>query len=171
MWQGLLDSDFLDTWMVAENDDMGCLAISAEWSDGAREDLTEDFSRFVDELWSCLDSLVVESVSMFSVRRRPRDPERPRFFPMADSEEGLAALLAESCLDGILRTQYRIVVDAQPFWGTHENPHIQCVRTGLAWLLDWRTRPDEGSQVVLAGEEPRLGAEPADPGVLPRATT
>ncbi|MFD1044186.1 hypothetical protein ACFQ1S_00535 [Kibdelosporangium lantanae] len=66
---------------------------------------------------------------------------------MADSEDGLAALLEESCLDGVLHAQYKVIVDAQPFWGAHENPHIQNVRTALAQLLDWRTRLDEGSQV------------------------
>lgn len=161
-WQELLDSDFLDMWMVADSDGTGLLAVSAEWPDGAREALTEDFSQFVDELWSCLDSLVAESVSMFSVRRRPRDPERPRFFPMADSEEGLAALLDESCLDGILRTQYKIIVDVQPFWGTYEDPRIQSVRTGLVRLLDWRTRLDEGSQVGawVTPVEPTVHVEP-----------
>jgi hypothetical protein len=81
---------------------------------------------------------------------------------MADSEEGLAALLAESCLDGILRTQYRIVVDAQPFWGTHENPYVRYVRVGLVRLLDWRTRLDAGSQVGAWATpvEPTVHVEP-----------
>ncbi|GAB3901273.1 hypothetical protein GCM10029964_089840 [Kibdelosporangium lantanae] len=146
-WQELLDSDFLDTQVVIEDHGVGSLVVSADWPDGSREALTEQFSEFVDGLWSCLDSLVNESVSMFSVRQRLRAPERPRFFPMADSEDGLAALLEESCLDGVLHAQYKVIVDAQPFWGAHENPHIQNVRTALAQLLDWRTRLDEGSQV------------------------
>jgi hypothetical protein len=153
---------FLFERTIVVNDGSGRLVVAAEWPENAREVLTGEFSDFVNELWSCLDSLVIETVAMFSVRRRPRDPDRPRFFPMADSAQGLAALLGESCLDGILRTQYRIVVDAQPFWGTHEDPRIQCVRTGLEWLLDWRVRLDEGSQVGawLTPVEPALHVDP-----------
>lgn len=162
MWRRLLDSGLLDERTIVVNDGSGRLVVAAEWPEDTRDALTGQFSDFVNELWSCLDSLVIETVSMFSVRRRPRNRDRPRFFPMADSVEGLAALLDESCLDGVLTTQYRIVVDSQPFWGTHEDPRIQRVRTGLGWLLDWRVRIDEGAQVSawLTPVEPAVHVDP-----------
>ncbi len=116
-WQGLRGAGLMEARADVDDNGTGRLVAVAHWPGDARDILTGLFSDFVDELWACLDSLIVESVQMFSVRRRLRDPQRPRFFPMADSEEGFAALLGESCVDGVLRTQYRVVVAAQPFWG------------------------------------------------------
>ncbi|MFC4859382.1 hypothetical protein [Actinophytocola glycyrrhizae] len=146
-WQALLDAGLVEARADVDDDGAGRLVAVAHWPEGAREILTGLYSDLVDELWACLDSLIAESVQMFSVRQRLRDPERPRFFPMSDSQEGFAELLEESCVDGLLRTQYRVVVDAQPFWGSHENPNVRSVRSALARLLEWRTALDDDAKV------------------------
>jgi hypothetical protein len=84
---------------------------------------------------------------MFSVGQRLRNPERPRYFPMADSEEGFKALLDESCINGVLTRQSEIVIDCQPFWGVHDDDRIQRFRAGLRLLLEWATCLDDGSMV------------------------
>jgi hypothetical protein len=164
-WQALLDAGLMEARADVDDDGTGRLVAVAHWPEGAREILTGLCSDLVDELWASLDSLIAESVQMFSVRQRLRDPDRPRFFPMADSEEGLTELLAESCVDGLLRTQYRVVVDAQPFWGSHENPHVRSVRSALARLLEWRAALDDGAKVGawVTPVEPQVSVnEPAE---------
>lgn len=108
-WSEILDEGIVDVSVSCGSDGIGAIAVHAAWPDGSRERLTELFQEVVDRLWDCLDSLIEESVEMFSVRQRVRDPQQPRFFPVADSDEGLADLLAASCLDGILRAQYRLI--------------------------------------------------------------
>ncbi|MGH3972441.1 MAG: hypothetical protein ACRDS9_03830, partial [Pseudonocardiaceae bacterium] len=113
----------------------------------------------------------------FSVRQRLRNPERPRYFPMADSEEGLKALLDEFCLDGVLTRQSEMVIDCQPFWGVHDDDRIQRFRTGLRVLLEWTSYLDGGSMVGawITPIKPQLhvtppvviqSLEPSSPGEL-----
>jgi hypothetical protein len=71
--------------VVTNDDRTGRITAFASWPEGSRAALTEMFSRCLDELWACLDSLITKSVTLFSVRERLRDPERPRYFPMAGS--------------------------------------------------------------------------------------
>lgn len=146
-WSELLAGGLVDQSVVTAHDGTGRITVIADWPNGSRQVLTALFARCLEELWSCLDSLVTESVTMFSVRQRLRNLERPRYFPMADSEEGLQALLEESCLDGVLTRQSQMVIDCQPFWGSHDDGRIQRFRTGLKLLLEWTTRIDEGLMV------------------------
>jgi len=53
----------------------------------------------ITELWAFLDSLVIESVAMFGPLRRPLSPARERFFPVADTDDGLITHFGESCID------------------------------------------------------------------------
>lgn len=96
---------------------------------------------------------------------------------MADSEEGLTALLDESCLDGVLTRQSAMVIDCQPFWGVHGDDRIQRFRTGLRLLLEWTTCLDDGSMVGawVTPVKPQLhvtppvvvqSLEPSSPGEL-----
>ncbi|MDQ3762975.1 MAG: hypothetical protein M3460_15395 [Actinomycetota bacterium] len=165
-WSEFLDGGLVDQSVVTDHDGAGRITVIADWPNGSREVLTELFARCLRELWSCLDSLITESVTMFSVRQRLRNPERPRYFPMADSEEGLKALLEESCLDGVLTRQSQMVIDCQPFWGSHDDGRIQRFRTGLRLLLEWTTRIDEGSMVSawVTPVQPQLHVTP--PAVL-----
>lgn len=146
-WSDLLDGGLVEVSVVTNPDGTGRISAIADWPDGSREVLTELFRRCLDELWACLDSLITESVAMFSAHKRLRNPERPRYFPMADSEEALDALLAESCLDGVLTKQSEMVIDCQPFWGVHNDARIQRFRTGLRLLLEWTACLDDGSMV------------------------
>jgi len=157
-WSDLLDGGFTETEVVTNHDGTGRITARVEWPTGLREALTELFRGCTSELWASLDSLVVESVQMFSALRRTRFPDRPRFFPMADSLEGFQALLAESCLDGILQRQFSMILDCQPFRTTPNDPYVNNFRAGLRQLLDWTTRLEEGSMLGawVTPVEPRL---------------
>jgi hypothetical protein len=146
-WQELLGADLASTSVTTDPDGKGRIVVYANWPSGSQERLTETFQRCIDELWACLDSLVVESVELFSIRRRQRDSNRPRFFPMADSSENFNALLMESCLDGILRLQFHMIRDCQPFQQAPEDEHIEAIRSGLRQLLDWTMSLANGSRI------------------------
>lgn len=98
---------------------------------------------------------------MFSILRRPRNADLPRFFPMADSLENFHGLLAESCIDGILQLQYEMIRDCQPFQRVPVDERIERFRSGLSQLLDWTNRLEEGSRVGawVTPIEPRLHVE------------
>jgi len=106
----------------------------------------------VRALWACLDALVAESVEAFSVQHRLHRPECPRFFPVADSLEGFQALLAESCMDGALRSHVAMVEGCQPFQENDDEEVINRIRRGLRGPED----PGQGpNRVVLEGIEGR----------------
>ncbi|UVS79421.1 hypothetical protein [Actinokineospora sp. UTMC 2448] len=146
-WSEILDEEIFDVSMGCGPDGLGAITVHAAWPDGSREQLTELFRELVDRLWECLDSLIQESVEMFSVHQRVRDPHRPRFFPVADSDDGLADLLDESCLNGILRTQYQLVRVCQPHLGHNPDPRVSDLRTGLRRLVAWASRLADGGRM------------------------
>ncbi|RDI31847.1 hypothetical protein [Lentzea flaviverrucosa] len=80
-WSELLDDEFLDQGLVTEADGTGCLTVYAMWPYDAREELTKFFRTFINELWGCLDTLVIESAENFSVQQRLQASERPGSFP------------------------------------------------------------------------------------------
>jgi hypothetical protein len=88
-----LDNDLLDQRVIVDNDGAGRLTVTAEWPHGARQDLTRQFSEFVDQLWTCLDCLITESMTMYSIRRRPRDLDRPEL--VLEAVARLMAVFAE----------------------------------------------------------------------------
>lgn len=170
-WQSYLDDRLNDVEVLTYPDGSGRITVCASWPAGARDTLTDVFRACTRELWACLDSLVRESVAMFSILRRPRYPERPRFFPIADSEEGINALLEESCLDGVLRRQFQMVLDCQPFRTVPDDAAVERFRTGLRQLLDWTNRLEDGSKVGawVTPIEPQLRVDP--PAELVRLET
>src|SRR5947209_4935139 len=113
LWGEVLDAETFDTSAVTDPDGHGHIAVYASWPSGARDRMTEVFRSCIDELWACLDSLVAESVAMFSILERTRDLDAPRYFPIADTEANFERLLAQSCLDGILATQFQMIRDCQ----------------------------------------------------------
>jgi len=161
-WGSYLDAGLNDVEVLTHPDGRGRITVRADWPVEARETLTNLFKVCTSELWACLDSLVSESVAMFSVLKRPRAPERPRFFPIADSEEGFNALLEESCLGGVLQRQFQMVLDCQPFRSVPADEAIERFRIGLRQLLDWTLRLESGAQVGawVTPIDPELRVEP-----------
>jgi len=161
-WGSYLDAGLNDIEVLTYPDGRGRITVRADWPVDARETLTNLFNVCTSELWACLDSLVSESVAMFSVLKRPRAPERPRFFPIADSEEGFKALLEESCLDGVLQRQFQMILDCQSFRSVPDDKSVERFRIGLRQLLDWTVRLESGSQVGawVTPIDPELCVEP-----------
>ncbi|SOE19077.1 hypothetical protein SAMN05442782_0020 [Streptomyces sp. OK228] len=145
LWSTLLRGGLFEESVVTHADGSGDISAWLAWPPGAQSELTELFRGCVQGLWACLDSLVTESVEAFSVLHRPRRTERPRFFPVADSLEGFTALLAESCMDGALRSHVAMVEDCQPFQDSDGDEVIDRIRRGLSYLLEWDTALDSGA--------------------------
>jgi len=165
-WQEYLDDGLTEVTVTTDPDGTGCITVHVGWPVAARDALTGEFRACIDALWACLDALVTETVSMLGILRRPGAPGRPRFFPVADSQEGIDALLGESCLDGVLFTQHQMVRDCQPFRTEPDNPVATMLRTGLRQLLEWTNQLEDGALVGawVTPVEPQLNV--AAPGEL-----
>jgi hypothetical protein len=161
-WGSYLDAGLNHVEVFNYPNGRGRITVHANWPTSARETLTNLFKVCTSELWACLDSLVSESVAMFSILKRPHAPERPRFFPIADSEDGLKALLEESCLDGVLPKQFQMILDCQPFRSVPDDDAVERFRIGLRQPLDWTIRLEDGSQVGawVTPIEPQLRVPP-----------
>ncbi|WP_410666043.1 hypothetical protein [Amycolatopsis sp. lyj-84] len=133
--------------MTTDEDGSGKVSVTAKWPDDAQAGLTKKFQSCVDELWAALDSLVSQALSMYSAVRRVRRPENPRFFPMADSAEGLSSLLQENCLDGIPNELANFVIRCQPFWDDEDSSVVLALRTGLKGLMLWTELLHDGRQI------------------------
>ncbi|MGI5155866.1 hypothetical protein [Microbispora sp. CA-102843] len=162
LWRALLDAERIDNIVTTDGDGSGRILAQIDWDPVTRRELTEQFRKCVEELWACLDSLVIETVEMFSVRKQPRRPDRPRFFPLADSLHGFEALLEESCLDGVLQLHFDMVRDCQPFQGNSENQQVDDLRSGLRDLLVWDHALEAEAEIGAWATpvEPRVCIEP-----------
>ncbi|GAA3597226.1 hypothetical protein [Streptomyces osmaniensis] len=145
LWSALLAGGLVEESASTDPDGSGVMSAWLAWPPGRQAELTELFRRCVQELWACLDALVTESVEAFSVQHRLRRPECPRFFPVADSLDGFRALLAESCMDGALRSHVAMVADCQPFRGHDGEEVIDLIRRGLGYLVEWDTALGSGA--------------------------
>jgi hypothetical protein len=177
IWSSVLDGGLVEQAVVVDPDGAGRMLVSANWQQGDQQRLTDSFRSCVEACWACLDSLIAETVESFSVLKRPRNPHRPRFFPIADSREDFEALLGESCLDGILQLQFEMVRDCQPFWGQADDESVDQFRNGLRLLLEWEHALERGAQLGAWATpiEPQIHVEapvlvesltPADPGAI-----
>jgi putative component of membrane protein insertase Oxa1/YidC/SpoIIIJ protein YidD len=146
-WSAAVDGGLIGESVVTDPDGSGRILAYVDWPPGCREELTAQIREFVIELRGCLDSLVIESVEAFSVLQRPRDPSRCRFFPVVDSMEGFEALLKESCLDGVLRLQFEMVIDCQPFQPDSGDQNVERFRNGLRQLLAWEDALKAGKKI------------------------
>ncbi|MEV8628583.1 hypothetical protein [Streptomyces sp. NPDC051079] len=166
LWSTLLDGDLVEQSVVTRPDGSGVISAWLAWPAGRQEELTELFRGCVQELWACLDALVEESVEAFSVLQRVRRPERSRFFPVADSPEGFQALLAESCMDGTLRSHVEMVQDCQPFQSDDSNESVDRLRMSLGRLVEWEAALAAGALMSAWATpiEPQVHATP--PAVL-----
>jgi hypothetical protein len=162
LWASLLEDGLVREAVVTQAAGAGTVSALAAWPPGSRSELTDHFRTCVRELWSCLDALVVESVESFSVQRRIHNPERARFFPIADSVEAFQALLAESCMDGTLRNHVAMVRDCQPFQDSDDDEMVGRLRRGLRILLAWDDALESGAEVGA-------WATPIDPQVYAEA--
>lgn len=162
-WHDLLEQGLIDTGITTYPNGDGVIVAYADWPPSRRAELTGIFRECVDELWACLDALVTESVVMFSIRHRVRDPEAPRYFPIADSPENLAGLLKLGCLDGVLARQYGMIRDCQPFQTEPSDAVLDKFRTGLRRLLDWSERLDSGALIGAwaTAADPEIVVEPS----------
>ncbi|MEU4217156.1 hypothetical protein [Actinoplanes sp. NPDC026623] len=171
-WNGLLDAGLFDTGVITDSDEggsgAGTIVAYADFPSGAREQLTAVFRRYVDELWACLDALVTESVAIFTIHHRLRSPSSPRFFPVADSEEGFGALLEQACLDGVLEPQFSLIRASQPFRREPEDLHLDELRAGLRYLVGWSNGLDQGSLVGAwaTAVDPEIYVEPPSSAVF-----
>ncbi|WP_221323077.1 hypothetical protein [Actinoplanes sp. L3-i22] len=163
LWSGLLSDGLFDTGITTFPDGTGVIVAYADWPASAREQLTAAFKECVDELWACLDALVTESVAMFSIRNRLNDPDAPRFFPIGDSAESFAALLEQSCLDGVLASQFALIRDCQPYQHEPSDARLEKLRTGLRYLVDWSNGLDAGALLAAwaTAVDPEIRTEPA----------
>lgn len=161
LWADLLEDDLVQQYVYTAADGSGSVSALAAWPPGVQGELTERFRTCVRELWACLDELVIETVESFSVHKRVRAPESSRFFPLADSQEGFQALLAESCMDGVLRSHMAMVRDCQPFQGNGDDEMVNRLRYGLRLLLEWDKALEAGAQVAAwaAPENPQVYAQ------------
>jgi hypothetical protein len=177
LWSTLLRGGLVEESVVTHPDGSGVIGALLAWPSGRQAELTELFRGCVRELWACLDALVTESVEAFSALQRLRRPECPRFFPVADSLEGFRASLAESCMDGTLRSHVAMVEDCQPFQDSDGDEVIDRIRRGLGYLLEWEAALDTGAvmgawatpvepQVHAAAPAVVESMEAAEPGAL-----
>ncbi len=181
LWEQHLASGLVEEYAVTDPDGSGRIVVSARWPEGARAELTEAFRECLNQLWATLDSLVQETVVGLSIRQRSAEPDRPRFFPLAESADGYAALLDESCLDGILVRQQRLITDCQPFREPPAAPTGQRVHAGIAQLHHWTTFLDDGAllgawvtpvapEIEITDLTQLLAFEIAQPGPLDEET-
>src|ERR1700729_426814 len=113
-WARYLDDGLIDIVIVTQPDGAGRITVVAYWPVGARAALTSLFATCTSELRASLDSLVTEAVDLFGILKRPRAPQQRRFFPLSDSEDHFKSLLTQSCMDGVLDTQFQVVLGSQP---------------------------------------------------------
>jgi hypothetical protein len=133
--------------VVTASDGTGRIIVLAGWPPNDRGELTQEFRACMAALWACLNALVAETVESLGILQQPRQPHRPRFFPLADSPASFDALLEESCLDGVLIAHHQLVRACQPFRTTPDDPTTTQVRDGLRQLLDWTHRLEDGALV------------------------
>lgn len=146
-WHSLLDDGLVHEAVITDPGGSGRIVAYANWPTGRQDELTTQFRECVSELWVCLDSLVAESVDALSVLRRARNPDQPRFFPIADSTESFEALLEQSCLDGVLQPQFEMVRDCQPFRELTGDVSVDRLRRGIRQLLAWDHALEAGAQM------------------------
>ncbi|SMG44495.1 hypothetical protein [Agreia pratensis] len=160
-WSASLGEEPMDVSVIVNPDGTGRILAHSVLGAEARRELTTHFTACIRGLWATLDSLVSESVEMFSVLNRPRDTDRPRFFPIADSNESYQSLLARSCIDGVTADQARIISASQPFRELPDGHPAGPYQEALRRLINWGNAIDNGDQVGA-------WATPANPQILVR---
>lgn len=165
-WERHIGDGPSEVVITTDRDGAGRITVRASWQPGDREALTAELRRLVATLWACLDSVIIETVEMFCTLERIERPDRERFFPMADSDDNLDALLEESCLDGVLATHGQIVRDCQPYQGSPDHPEPAALRAALRDLLSWDEQLQSGDLVDawVTPISPAVSTEP--PGAV-----
>lgn len=160
-WSAAFNEQFMGASVFVNNDGSGKITASVEWPGTLQLDLTRKFSSCVDELWSALDALIIETVQLFSSSRTPRDLGVERYWPVADSVKNLGLLLERACINGVLRAHADIVRSTQPFLPDSDIEQVERLRAGLRQLLTW-------SEALEAGSRMTVWASPTDPTVFTR---
>ncbi|PQZ92887.1 hypothetical protein CQ018_10430 [Arthrobacter sp. MYb227] len=158
IWSAALNAQFMGSTVKLNEDGTGAITASVEWPSDLQNDLTQQFANCVTEIWSALDSLIVETVQLFSSSRTPRASDTDKYWPIADSKENLELLLEQACLNGVLRIHADIVRTTQPFLPDSEVEYINRIRSGLRQLLAWTEALDSGERITV-------WATPIDPTI------
>lgn len=158
-WSAALDDQFMGATVTVDDDGSGAIAASVEWPGTLQADLTRQFANCVDDLWSALDALIIETVQLFSSSRTPRDPDVERYWPIADSEKNLALLLEKACINGVLGAHADIVLSTQPCLPDSDIEQIGRLQAGLRQLQVW-------SEALEAGSKITVWATPVDPKIF-----
>ncbi len=87
-WSDVLDAEPARTHVSVGPDGQGEIAITFNWREGEQEALHAAFTTVLGELWSTLDSLVVEAFTAMTLQHRPRDPAASRFFRSRTAAKG-----------------------------------------------------------------------------------
>lgn len=161
IWTNALNEQFMGATVSVDDDGAGTITASVEWPSDLQSELTQQFARCVTELWSALDSLIIETVQLFSSSRTPRDPNVDKYWPIADSEENLELLLKQACINGVLRTHADIIRTTQPFRLDSKIEKIRRIRAGLKQLLVWADALESGVSMTV-------WATPTDPTIITR---
>lgn len=136
-WDAILSLDPIAVRVAIAVGGTGKISASFHWDLGEREAITSIARDAIAELWAALDATVAEAFDALSVMRAPRDAHRPRYFPIADSSRSFNALLGDSCLDGVLTSQYQLVRSVQPFASRSGDERVDQCRQSLRILLAW----------------------------------
>ncbi|GAB3555737.1 hypothetical protein GCM10027404_33030 [Arthrobacter tumbae] len=167
LWSSALNEQFMGAMVNVNDEGSGTITASVEWPDGLRDELTRRFAACINELWSALDSLITETVQLFSSSRTPRDQDVQRYWPTANSQENLELLLAQACINGVLRTHADIVLSTQPFLPDSEIEQIQRIQKGMRQLLTWTEALDAGANITVWATpiNPTVSTEPNSEGI------
>jgi hypothetical protein len=166
-WNNLLDESVMEATLRVDASGLGSLIAYVNWTDDMQSALTKQFADCVDELWAALDSLVLESVQLFSSTRTSRDARTERYWPLADSRENLELLLEQACINGVLSEHARIIREVQPFHSSTSVHQLQQVRNALRQLQSWSEALRDGQSVTIwaTPTEPTVETHPTLEGV------
>ena len=158
-WAELLEHELFEESVATDPDGRGTITAWANWPDRSRARLTEQFRRIVDQLWTCLDSLVADTISRHSNRRRMTSPTQERYFAVAPSWDDMNLLLSTGCMDGLREDLFHLVVSCQRFMdetevdddagpGTIDGwQELSIMRAAVGQLVEWSYQLDKGACV------------------------
>ncbi len=155
-WNQLGGTGF-DTWIGADSDGFGSIAVTLDWPPEAQE-LQEAARDFIYSLHSCLD--VAVSIAEKTVSGALTTPDESARFPLCSNLDDFLAHYERGTMDGLRRDHIQLLKAFQPFADTPEATRaVNLVRRTMRLLAEV-TRRDMHSDVVT------VWAHSASPVVL-----